>query len=126
MVSRIERDRRRFEEIVRGAVKEDLTRHLTRGELIGRKGKEFVSIPIPQIELPRFRYGRRDQGGVGQGPGAVGDPIGNDAELVPGPGEGPGAGNQPRSEEREGEVPIDRKSVVETKEEAEARLRAWT
>lgn len=107
MVSRIERDRRRFEEIVRGAVKEDLTRHLTRGELIGRKGKEFVSIPIPQIELPRFRYGRRDQGGVGQGPGAVGDPIGNDAELVPGPGEGPGAGNQPGEHIREVELSIE-------------------
>ena len=78
MVRRIERDRRRFEDIVRGKIKQDLKRHLTRGELIGRRGKEIVSIPLPQIELPRFRYGRRDMGGVGQGPGEPGTPLGGD------------------------------------------------
>jgi uncharacterized sporulation protein YeaH/YhbH (DUF444 family) len=104
MARRIERDRRRFEEIVRGAIKQDLKRHLTQGELIGRQGKELVSIPIPQIELPRFRYGPREQGGVGQGPGEVGDPIGGAGR--PGTGAGSGAGSEPGEHIREVELSI--------------------
>src|SRR5207302_1409439 len=46
------------------------------GELIGRQGKDYVSIPIPQIDLPRFKFGRRQMGGVGQGEGAPGTPLG--------------------------------------------------
>jgi uncharacterized protein len=75
MVRRIERDRKRFEDIVRGKIKQDLSRHITQSELIGKQGDEVVSIPVPQIELPRFRYGPREQGGVGQGAGEVGDPL---------------------------------------------------
>src|SRR5690606_15583561 len=103
MIKRIERDRRRFEEIVRGKIKQDLKRHLTRGELIGRRGKELVSIPIPQIELPRFRYGRREMGGVGQGPGEVGTPIGGDGS---GQGGGGQAGDAPAHHIREVELTI--------------------
>jgi hypothetical protein len=44
--------------------------------MIGRQGKRAVSIPLPQIDLPRFRYGSKQSGGVGQGEGEVGDPIG--------------------------------------------------
>jgi len=80
MVKRIERDRRRFEDIVRGRIKQDLKRHITRGELIGKRGDEIVSIPVPQVELPRFRFGLREQGGVGQGPGEPGTAIGGDGE----------------------------------------------
>lgn len=76
MVNRIERDRKRFEDIVRGRIKRELQRHVTRGELIGKRGGEVVSIPIPQIELPRLRHGTREQGGVGAGPGQPGDPLG--------------------------------------------------
>ena len=76
MVRRIERDRKRFDDIVRGKIKEDLKRHITRGEMIGKRGREIVSIPVPQIELPRFRYGSRERGGVGQGPGDPGSPLG--------------------------------------------------
>ncbi|HEX7050354.1 MAG TPA: DUF444 family protein [Longimicrobiales bacterium] len=101
MVKRIERDRRRFEDIVRGKIKKDLKRHITRGELIGRRGKEFVSIPLPQIELPRFRYGSRALGGVGQGEGEVGTPIGSDGQ--PGSGE---AGDAPGEHLREVELTI--------------------
>lgn len=86
MIQRIERDRRRFEEIVRGRIKKDLAKHLTQGELLGRRGKEIVSIPVPRIDLPRFRYGSRDQGGVGQGQGEPGTPIGGDGQGPPGSG----------------------------------------
>ncbi len=34
------------------------------------------SIPLPQIDIPQFRYGAKQGGGVGQGDGDVGDPIG--------------------------------------------------
>src|ERR671916_2298955 len=101
MIRRIERDRKRFDDIVRGRVKEDLKRHITRGEMIGKRGKEIVSIPIPQIELPRFRYGSRERGGVGQGPGDVGTPIGE------GDGSGSGAGSEPGRHLREVELTID-------------------
>jgi uncharacterized protein len=101
MVRRIERDRKRFEDIIRGRIKRDLSRYITHGELIGKQGDQIVSIPIPQIELPRFRYGRNDSGGVGQGPGEVGD------ALSPGE-EGPGtAGDQPGRHIREVELTID-------------------
>jgi uncharacterized protein len=103
MVKRIERDRRRFEQIVRGKIKQDLKRHLTQGELIGRRGKEYVSIPLPQIELPRFRYGRKDQGGVGQGPGEPGTPLGPGGEAQPGGGQ---AGDEPGQHIREVELSI--------------------
>lgn len=102
MVRRIERDRRRFEEIVRGKIKQDLKRHLTQGELIGRRGKELVSIPLPQIELPHFRYGRRDTGGVGQGPGEPGTPLGSDGDAN---GQGQ-AGDAPGHHIREVELSI--------------------
>lgn len=69
---RIERDVKRFKEIVRGVIKKEFRKYLTRGELIGRQGKHLVSIPIPQIEIPRFRFASKEMGGVGQGDGEVG------------------------------------------------------
>jgi uncharacterized protein len=101
MVRRIERDRKRFEDIVRGRIKKDLSRHITQGELIGKQGDQLVSIPISHIELPRFRYGRNDSGGVGQGAGEVGDPLGTGEK-----GDS-GAGDQPGRHVREVEISID-------------------
>jgi len=103
MIKRIEQDRKRFDDLVRGRIKQDLKRHITRGELIGKRGREVVSIPIPRVELPRFRYGSRDRGGVGQGAGEVGDRLGR---AEPSPGEGPGAGDQPAPHIREVEMSI--------------------
>jgi len=75
MVLNIEQDYLRFRQIVRGKIKQDLKKYISQGELIGKKGKDFVSIPIPQIEMPNFRFGRRNAGGVGQGDGEVGTPL---------------------------------------------------
>jgi sporulation protein YhbH len=87
---RIERDHQRFRKLVRGKVKSNLSKYITRGELIGKKGRELVSIPLPQIDLPQFRYGQKGSGGVGQGEGQPGDPL-----TAP-QGEGQsGAGDQP-------------------------------
>jgi uncharacterized sporulation protein YeaH/YhbH (DUF444 family) len=68
-LSRIDRDVKRFKEIVRGVVKKDFRKYLTQGELIGKQGGRIVSIPIPQVEIPRFRFGSKEAGGVGQGEG---------------------------------------------------------
>lgn len=80
MVKRIEKDRSRFRQILRGQIKKELRKYITRGEMIGKKGKDLVSIPVPQINLPRFRYGGKNTGGVGQGEGDVGTPIGRDGD----------------------------------------------
>ncbi len=76
MIQRIEKDLHRFRQIIRGKIKENLRKYITQGELIGRQGKDIISIPLPQIEIPRFRYDFKQTGGVGQGEGAEGTPIG--------------------------------------------------
>ena len=90
-VSKIERDHSRFRQIVRGKIKKELRKYMTQGELIGKKGKDLVSIPLPQIDIPHFRFGR-NQGGVSSGDGQVGDPVGGQPQEGDGKGE---AGDQP-------------------------------
>src|ERR1043165_5099752 len=80
MISGIKRDHAPFKQIVKGKIKNNLKKYITQGELIGKQGKDYVSIPVPQIDLPRFRFGRRQMGGVGQGEGAPGTPLGGDGE----------------------------------------------
>ena len=89
MIDSIRRDHSRFRQIVKGKIKEDLKKYITHGEMIARKGKDQVTVPIPQIEIPRFRFGDKQQGGTGQGDGNPGDAIGQ-GEPQPGEGE---AGN---------------------------------
>jgi len=88
MIRKIEEDKSRFDRIVRGKIKSELRKYITHGEMIGRKGKDYVSIPLPQIEIPHFRYGRNKAGGVGQGEGGIGDPIGAAGEADAGAGAG--------------------------------------
>jgi uncharacterized sporulation protein YeaH/YhbH (DUF444 family) len=87
---KIERDHARFRQIVRGKIKKELRKYMTQSELIGKKGKDLVSIPLPQIDLPHFRFGH-NQGGIGAGDGQPGDPIGGQPEA----GSGGEAGDQP-------------------------------
>ncbi|MBI4614666.1 MAG: DUF444 family protein [Planctomycetes bacterium] len=101
MYNRIESDRSRFHQIVRGKIKKDLKKYVKSGEMIGRKGKNLVSIPIPQIELPSFRYGDNLRQGVGQGDGERGTPI------AAGPDEGFGAGEAPGRHLLEVEVTLE-------------------
>jgi uncharacterized protein len=75
MSLKIDQDHRRFRQIVRGKIRQNLRRYIPHGEILGRKGKDLVSIPIPQIDIPRFRFGDKQQGGVGQGEGEPGDPV---------------------------------------------------
>ncbi|MBH25523.1 MAG: hypothetical protein CMH57_13955 [Myxococcales bacterium] len=103
-MSRIQTDHRRFRQIVRGKIKRNLKRYMSQGELIGRKGKDKVSIPIPRIDIPRFRFGQRQSGGVSQGNGDVGDSLGQGDQQ---PGQGGQAGDQAGDHSLEVEVSLD-------------------
>src|SRR5438445_7501728 len=75
MVLKIEKDHQRFRQIVKGRIRDDLRKFLTKGELIGKEGKHLISIPVRGIELPHFRYGD-NSAGVGVGDGKEGDTVG--------------------------------------------------
>ncbi|MCB9659662.1 MAG: DUF444 family protein [Sandaracinaceae bacterium] len=92
MSLKIDQDHTRFRKIVRGKIRDNLRQYISKGEMLGKQGKDVVSIPVPHIDIPRFRFGGKQQGGVGQGEGEAGDPIGGE------PGEGDGrdkAGSDP-------------------------------
>jgi len=91
MSQRIDQDHRRFREIVRGKIKQNLRKYITQGEMLGKKGKESISIPLPQIDIPHFRFGSKQTGGVGQGDGQPGDTLGQ-GDPQPGTGK---AGDRP-------------------------------
>ncbi len=101
---KIQRDTTRFREIVRGKVREQLRKYITHGEMIGRKGRDLVSIPLPQLDVPHFRYGKNGSRGVGRGDGEVGQPLapGNDPQNGAGP-----AGSEPGSHVLEVELTLD-------------------
>lgn len=104
MSQKIDLDHRRFRQIIRGRIKRDLRKYISQGEMIAKKGKERVSIPLPQVELPRFRHAGKQQGGVGQGDGQVGDSIGQGDEQ---PGQGHEAGDRPGEHMVEVDVTLD-------------------
>ena len=83
MISKIEQDHQRFRQIVRGKIRKDLRRFLSRDELIGREGKKAVSIPVHDLDLPTFRYGD-NSGGVGMGEGEEGEAVGQPGGDNPG------------------------------------------
>src|SRR3982751_4965356 len=78
MVLKIEKDHQRFRQIVKGRIRDDLRKFLTKGELIGKEGKHLISIPVRGIELPHFRYGDNSPG-VGAGEGKEGNSDGKGA-----------------------------------------------
>ena len=91
MSLKIHQDHSRFRQIVRGKIKQNLRKYVQKGEMMGKKGKETISIPIPFIDIPHFRYGTKEQGGVGQGDGEVGQSIG---QGQPQPGDGQGSAGE--------------------------------
>ena len=96
MVMKIERDEQRFKQIVRGRIRQNLRKYITHGEMIGRKGRDLVSIPVPSLDVPHFRFGDNGSGGVGQGEGEEGTPVGKGGQQE-GSGQGE-AGSQPGDE----------------------------
>ena len=104
MSLRIKQDHARFRQIVRGRIKQNLKKYISKGEMIGRQGRDVISIPVTQIELPHFEYDHRDTGGVGQGEGETG------TVLQPGsvqPGSGHEAGSEAGEHALEVEVTLE-------------------
>ena len=105
MTRSIDRDLSRFNKIVKGKVRQNLRKYVNHGEMLGRKGREIVSIPVPNIEIPHFQHGKKGSGGVGQGEGDLGQPIGGSGND---PGDGAGqAGDQPGQHIREVEISLE-------------------
>src|SRR4029078_5314346 len=103
MTMKIEHDLSRFRQIVKVKSTENLRKYVTHGEMIGRKGRDLVSIPIPQLDVPHFRYGKNGSGGVGQGEGEQGTPVGKgESEAGAGP-----AGSEPGAHLLEVEVTLE-------------------
>ena len=111
MSLKIDQDHSRFRAIVRGKIRENLRKYISSGEMIGRKGKDLVSIPIPQIDIPRFRFGDKQQGGAGQGDGDPGDPINGGEEGEEG-GEGKKAGQGQGEHSLEVDVTLDELAAI--------------
>jgi len=76
VIRRIRQDHNRFQEIIKGRIKKNLRKYITKGQLVGGQGKNLISIPLPRIDIPKFCYGQEQMGGVGQGDGDVGTVIG--------------------------------------------------
>ena len=104
MSLRIDQDHSRFRNIVRGRIRQNLRKYISKGELLGRQGKDIVSIPIPQIDIPKLRFGDKQQGGVAQGDGDPGDPLSGSPQE--GDGEGK-AGDQAGEHALEVELTLD-------------------
>ena len=57
MSQRIDLDHRRFRQIIRGKIKQNLRKYISHGEMVSRKGKSSVSIPLPSVDIPHFVFG---------------------------------------------------------------------
>jgi len=120
MSQKIDLDQRRFRKIIRGKIKDNLRKYISNGEMVARKGKDTVSIPLPSVDIPRFKHGGKQQGGVGQGDGEVGDSLGKDGEEQPG---GPGeAGDKPGEHALEVDVSLEELAEILGEELALPRI----
>ncbi len=99
----MESDLNRFRKIVKGKIQKDLRRFIANGDLVARQGKKVVTIPLPHIDIPRFKFGSQQGKGVGQGDGEVGDAVGQ-GQPQPGQGE---AGNQEGKHDLEVDVTLE-------------------
>ncbi len=86
----IEPDVRRFRDIVKGKVREDLKDYITSDDIVAQHGKDVISVPIKEITIPRFIFGSETDG-VGEGEEGEGD--------APGKKGGTEAGNHMREEQ---------------------------
>ena len=103
----IREDQGRFRDIVRGKIKENFKKYVTHGEMIGKRENDLVKIPVPSIDIPRFKYGPKQRGGVGQGSGKPGDPM--NGEPQEGTGE---AGDQPGQHQIEVGITMDELATI--------------
>ncbi len=111
MPKRIGRDHGEFRDVVSGKIREQLKHRLKTGSIFKNRGRDGkISITIPRLDLPQFRYGKAKQG-VGRGDGKIGDVIGKDDK-------GKGKGDKAGQGSAEGiEVQVDMEHVLKMLEE---------
>ena len=69
-------DQRRFREKIKQLRREGLEKYFSQETItLPQLGGKTISIPIENLELPRFIFGNDDENGVGQGQGEEGDVI---------------------------------------------------
>ena len=86
MSQRIEQDHRRFREIVRGKIKQNLRKYISAGRDARQEGEGDGHHPAARRSTSRTSgSAHKQQGGVGQGEGEPGDSLGQGEEQ---PGEG--------------------------------------
>ncbi len=101
----IKRDHARFKRIVKGKIRDNLRKYISQGQQIIPKGNDAFKVPMPSIDIPRFKFGDKSEGGTGQGDGENGDPVdGQPGEGEPGQGE---AGEGEGAKELEVEMSVD-------------------
>ena len=78
MTKRIQNDHKRFRDVISGRKRKELKRLIKNGGIVRTRPKGGkVTISIPEIQIPRFVHGTSG-GGLGRGPGKVGDTVGKD------------------------------------------------
>ena len=100
----IKRDHGRFKKIVKGKIREGLKKYVSGREMIIPKGDGKFKIPMPQIDTPRFKFGNKSQGGLGQGEGKPGESIGDSGQPQIGGEEAKQAGQAEGKKELEVEL----------------------
>ena len=100
----IKRDHSRFRKIVKGKIRDNLKKYVSNGEMPIQKGSGTFKVPMPKIETPRFKFGSKQQGGMGQGDGEKGDPVEQQGEPQEGNEE---AGSGEGSKELDVELSLD-------------------
>lgn len=102
----IKRDHSRFRKIVKGKVRDNLRKYVSQGQQIIPKGTDKFTVPMPSIDIPRFKFGDKSEGGSGQGDGEQGDPVDGKPGEDGQPGEGE-AGEGEGSKELEVEMNVE-------------------
>ena len=102
---KIGQDKARFREIIRGRIRKNLRKYISSGEIIARSGKDVISVPIPHIDIPTFKYETRQQKGVGQGEGEVGDPLSGE--------EADGSAGERRAGDKPGDHTLEEEITIE-------------
>lgn len=91
---RIREDHKEYHDLVKDKVKSRVKDHIQTGRKVKRRGDDMVVVDVPVIELPAFRHGDDETGGIGAGDGDLGDIVGQrpgQGEEGPGePGDGEG------------------------------------
>jgi uncharacterized sporulation protein YeaH/YhbH (DUF444 family) len=74
----MESSNQRFKGILRRRLRENLKKYISKGEMIGKRDGEKISIPIPNVDIPRFKFnfGEGEGEGQGSGEGDAGDKAG--------------------------------------------------